>query len=214
MKKTRCVELTFLALAGGNTFAYIYIYPWWVKTPSQFGLKEEDGRMSRSNGGRWLAEATLKGAGRRQWRRKHIFIARHEIHPTDPAAERLLQLLRSTLHPTFKVFALLLFNLPQVPRGCLCVFGWICIPFLLFLSIGGHHAQVLAEHAWCQSVAYCCWPRLAVDWFLKLVVSHTRPVSLTFKPLLAVCVVIRIWKMFLVYTDMNGYGCAGLSVCM
>lgn len=45
-------------------------------------------------------------------------ITKHQIQPSDPAAERLPQLLNSTLHPTSKGFSLLFFNLPQVPCSC------------------------------------------------------------------------------------------------
>lgn len=73
-KKRWAVKLTFPTLAGGNRFAYIYIYPWWVRTQSQFGLKEEDARISGSNGGRWLAEATLKGAASPKEERKETYL--------------------------------------------------------------------------------------------------------------------------------------------
>lgn len=106
--------------------------------------------------------------------------------------------------------------------------------FPLFLHIGGCHARVSAEQTWCQSIAYpaslnhsivivvcllllasspSAQRGLAARPLKKPALGHSRLVSLTFA---AVCAVIRNWgaDIFTVYTDMNGFGCAGcLCAC-
>lgn len=107
--------------------------------------------------------------------------------------------------------------------------------FLCFCTlVDAMHTRVSAEQTWCQSIAYVASLNhsivivvcllllasspsaqrgLAARPLKKPALGHSRLVSLTFA---AVCAVIRNWgaDIFTVYTDMNGFGCAGcLCAC-